>query len=189
VLYYDNTPKRKPNVYVSVVDMDIGNRDLQQCADAIMRLRGEYLYQQKEYDRIHFNFLSDGEPRYYVDYASGDYSYAKFRKYMDWIFAYANTASLYDEMVAIPLDEMQIGDVFIQKGTPYGHAVIVVDMAVSDSGEKIYILAQSYMPAQEIQILVNRNNKTISPWYELKNAKIATPEWTFYQEDLKRFKN
>ena len=107
---------------------------------------------------------------------------------MDWIFAYANTASLCDEMVSVTLNEMQIGDVFIQKGNLYGHAVIIVDMASSGVGEKLFMLAQSYMPAQEIQILVNRSNKSISPWYDLKNSKIVTPEWTFYQDDLKRFR-
>jgi hypothetical protein len=188
VLYFDGTVKHKPNVYISVVDMEIGTRDLQQCADAVMRLRGEYLYQQKEYDRIHFNFLSDGKPRYYSDYAEENYSYTKFRKYMDWIFAYANTASLCDEMVSVTLNEMQIGDVFIQKGNPYGHAVIVVDMAVSATGKKVFMLAQSYMPAQDIQILVNRKNKNISPWYELNSLEIYTPEWTFEVGDLKRFR-
>jgi len=187
VHYYDGSVKHKENVYISVVDIEIGTRDLQQCADAVMRLRGEYLYKQKEYDQLHFNFLSDGMPRYYNDYAENDYSYPKFRKYMDWIFAYANTSSLCDEMISIPVDEMRIGDVFIQKGSPYGHAVIVVDMAVSISGDKVFMLAQSYMPAQDIQILVNRNDKSISPWYELKEGAIVTPEWTFGPDDLKRF--
>ena len=46
---------------------------------------------------------------------------------------------------------MQIGDVLIQGGSP-GHAVIVVDMAENPAtGEKLYLLAQSYMPAQDIQ--------------------------------------
>ena len=108
---------------------------------------------------------------------------------MDQVFAYANTSSLHDEMVSVPIDDMRSGDVFIQKGTPYGHAVIVVDMAESDSGEKLFLLAQSYMPAQEIQILVNRNNRSISPWYELRNEPIVTPEWTFEPSDLRRFKD
>ncbi len=42
VLYYDGREKRNTGVYVAVVEMSLGDRDLQQCADAIMRLRGEY---------------------------------------------------------------------------------------------------------------------------------------------------
>lgn len=52
--YYDGGTKSSEGVYIAVVDMDIGKRDLQQCADAIMRLRGEYLYGTGQPDRIHF---------------------------------------------------------------------------------------------------------------------------------------
>ena len=83
---------------------------------------------------------------------------------------------------------MQIGDVLIQGGSP-GHAVIVVDMALKlDTGEKLFLLAQSYMPAQEIHILKNPEEPGISPWYRLnQDDQINTPEWRFYKEDLKRF--
>ncbi len=173
----------------SVIDMDIGNRDLQQCADAVMRLRSEYLYARKRYQDIHFNFVSDGLPRYYEEYNEGDHSYGKFRKYLDYIFSYANTRSLSQELISLEdIEEMQIGDVFIQTGNPYGHAVIVIDMAKNQAtGEKVYILAQSYMPAQDIQVLINRENPGISPWYKLDETTIVTPEWTFDPGDLKRF--
>jgi len=191
VLFYDGKKKPQRGVYISVVNMEIDNRDLQQCADAVMRLKGEYLFQQKKYEAIHFNFISDGKPRYYTEYANGDYSYVKFRKYMRYIFSYANTASLYHEMVSVEdIYEMQIGDVFIQKGNPYGHAVIVVDMAINkENGKKVYMLAQSYMPAQETQILINPMNSKISPWYELNEKTINTPEWIFYPKDLRQFKD
>ncbi len=84
---------------------------------------------------------------------------------------------------------MEIGHVFIQKGNPYGHAVIVVDMAQNSKGKKIYLLAQSYMPAQETQILANPNDSDLSPWYNLDYETIITPEWIFYPTDLKHFKN
>src|SRR6185312_8615903 len=42
----------------AVVDISIGKQDLQQCADVVMRLRGEYLYQAKRYNQISFNFVS-----------------------------------------------------------------------------------------------------------------------------------
>ncbi len=191
VKYYDGKEKPNRNVYAAVVNMDIGKKDLQQCADAVMRLRGEYLYSLKKYDKIHFELVSTLKPFYYKDYAKGDYSYPKFRKYMEHIFMSANTASLLHELAKVPsFQQMKIGDVLVQKGVPYGHAVIMVDMAVnSRTGQKVYLLAQSYMPAQETQILLNPMDENLSPWYELKEETISTPEWTFQPTDLKRFKD
>ena len=191
VRYFNGQPKNKPNVYLAVVDMEIGDRDLQQCADAIMRLRAEYLYARQRYQDIHFNFVSDGKPRFYEDYIEGDHSYKKFREYMDFVFSYANTRSLSHELISLEsIGEMRIGDVFIQTGNPFGHAVIVVDMAEKpETGEKLFMLAQSYMPAQDIQILVNRNDAKISPWYLLGEGQIETPEWTFHPGDLKQFED
>ncbi len=187
VYYHDGRIKDRPDVYCGVVDLDIGSRDLVQCADACMLLYGEYLYEQKSYNAISFDFVSDGKPRYYADYTE-DRSYKAFRKYMNYVFAYANTRSLYHQLGARSIMDMQIGDVFIQTGNPYGHAVIVVDMAVNaTTGEKVFILAQSYMPAQEIQILKNPRDNKLSPWYSLEDATIYTPEWTFKPEDLRHY--
>jgi hypothetical protein len=87
------------------------------------------------------------------------------------------------------MKDIQIGDVFIRGGSP-GHAVIVVDMAVqNETGNKIFLLAQSYMPAQEIHILNNENHVDFSPWYSVENiqSEIVTPEYTFSRNELKRF--
>ena len=190
VKYYDGRTKHNDNVYISVVDMEIGTRDLQQCADAVMRLRGEFLFSQNRLHDIHFTFVSDGKPRYFKKYAKGDHSYKKFRRYMNYIFAYANTASLRKELEKVEsIQEIQVGDVFIQKGNPFGHAVIVVDVAENAQNEKLFMIAQSYMPAQETQILVNRNAAEISPWYKATEGIINTPEWTFNSTDLRRFAN
>lgn len=44
----------------------------------------------------------------------------------------------------------------------------VIDMAIdAKTGKKLFMVAQSYMPAQDIHILVNRNKPSVSPWYEL----------------------
>ena len=78
-------------------------------------------------------------------------------------------------------------DVFSIGGSP-GHAVIIVDMAMNDANEKIFIIAQSYMPAQQTQILINYNDENMSPWYLLKDKeKLKTPEWTFEVDTLRRF--
>ena len=93
--------------------------------------------------------------------------------------------------VSVPYTSLQPGDVFIKGGSP-GHAVIVVDVAIyTQTGKKVFLLAQSYMPAQQIHILVNPANRGLSPWYELSDndeGKLYTPEWVFEKKDLKRFK-
>ena len=116
-------------------------------------------------------------------------SYQSFREYMNIVFTYAGTASLTKELTSISLSQMKIGDVFIKGGSP-GHALIIVDMAINPkTNKKLFMIAQSYMPAQDIHILINKNNTTISPWYELdeKATEIETAEWTFEGNQLKRF--
>lgn len=205
VMFFDGNVKLNRNVYKAVVDMDIGDRNLQQCADAIMRLRGEFFYHKAQYDRIHFNFTNgfrvdyskwiegyriaiENNDTWWVKRTEASNTYQDFRNYMDIIFTYAGTISLSAELDTINISEMQIGDVFIQGGSP-GHAVIVVDMAENiETREKVFMLAQSYMLAQDIQILSNPNNCEISPWYELNFGKeLITPEWKFNSIDLKRF--
>ncbi len=189
VYLHTGKPKRNQSAQFAVLLIDIGTRDLQQCADAVMRLRAEFLYEKKQYNKIHFIFLSDGKPRYFNDYAKGDFSHKKFRKYMNYIFSYANTSSLKNELKKVnSTEDIQIGDVFIQKGKPYGHAITVMDIAKNESDEIIFLLSQSYMPAQDIHILKNPENEAFSPWYKTKESgNLYTPEWTFTFNDLMRF--
>lgn len=205
-VHYYNGGIKAGNVYEAVIDIDIGTRDLQQCADAVMRLRAEYLYKKGLYNSIHFNFVNgfkadfvtwsqgnrirvEGNNAYWVPQAaepSNDYE--TFRKYLDMVFAYANTLSLSQEMKKVPVTDMNIGDVFI-KGEEPGHCVIVVDMAENkNTGEKKFIIAQSYMPAQDIHILKNPQNGDGNPWYPLDfGEKLITPEWIFNKDQLMRF--
>ncbi|OYU95114.1 MAG: hypothetical protein CFE21_12470 [Bacteroidetes bacterium B1(2017)] len=208
VLYFDGSIKPNQDVCAAVLDLDIGKRNLQQCADAVMRLRAEYLFKEKKYAQIHFNF-TNGFRANYTDWAKGnrikvsgnsctlemakakaDYSYANFRKYLDLVFTYAGTLSLSKELQKKALKDLEIGDVFIYGGSP-GHAVIVIDVAIySKTGNKVFLLAQSYMPAQSIHVLVNPNNSKLSPWYSIEEIgeELNTPEWTFAKTDLKQFK-
>jgi hypothetical protein len=204
VKYHDGDSK-PDDAYVAVVDLPIGTKDLHQCADAVMRLRADYLFAQKQYDKIHFNFTNGfrvdytkwregyriavkGNKTSWVKKHKPDHSAKAYWDYLEQIFQFAGTASLEKELKAITsVSNIQIGDVFIKGGFP-GHAVIVVDMAVNKQGKKIFMLAQSYMPAQELQILKNTNNSKISPWYsEDFGETLVTPEWTFKKSHLKRF--
>jgi Domain of unknown function (4846) len=204
VKHFDGTIKPNRGVYDAVVDLPIGNRDLHQCADAVMRLRAEYLWRDQQYDQIHFNltngFLVDynrwksgqrvlvnGNTTSWTSSAAPSNSYATFWQYLEFVFAYAGTLSLSKELTPVAAGDLQTGDVFIRGGSP-GHAVIVVDLAADSAGNKLFMLAQSYMPAQEIQILQNPKEKDISPWYRLENSQeLETPEWRFGWEELKRF--
>lgn len=204
VLYYDGREKSRTDVYDSVFDVDIGDRDLHQCADAIMLLRGEYLFKKGDFEDIKFNFVSGFKAEYSkwkegyrikvegnnVSYYLGtdpSSSYESFRKYMDMVFAYSGTISLENELVPVSIEDMEIGNVFIKGGSP-GHAVIVVDMALNSENDKVFMLAQSYMPAQQTQVLINPNHEEISPWYSLDDmSSLKTPEWTFELNQLRGF--
>jgi len=206
VYLYNGKKKLNQNAHFAVVDIDIGRRNLQQCADAVMRLRAEYLYSKKDYTVIHFNFTSGhiasftkwadgfrpivrGNSVSWVKKAVADSSYGNFRKYLDSVFTYAGSYSLSKELKPVSdISHMMIGDVFIKGGFP-GHVVIVVDMAFNkNTGKNVFLLAQSYMPAQDIHILNNPNGKTLSPWYDIDfGSTLYTPEWTFYKKELKRF--
>ena len=118
-----------------------------------------------------------------------DSSYRNLRDYLDVVFTYAGSYSLERQMRSKEdICNVAIGDVFVQGGFP-GHMVIVVDVAVHKStGDKVFLLAQSFMPAQEVHILKNPSDKKLSPWYECDfGDKLRTPEWTFKRGDLRRF--
>jgi len=184
---YDGKAKPNPNIYVSVVDLPISPKDLQSSADAIIRLRAEYLFAQKQYDRISFH---SGKNIYsFTEFSKGDNSKDKFNEYLDYVMEEITTPAFCEELIPVKLKDMKVGDIFIQKNNPNGHAVIVVDMAKNHKGEKLFLLAQSYQPAQEIQILSNPTRDDISPWYEAEEGAMLTPEWRFLTSDLMRFKD
>ena len=184
VLLFNGNPKWRQDVHVAVVDIDVGKRDLQQCADAIMRLRGEWLFASDRKGDIHFND-TDGKRRTFATRRSSDY--ISFRKYMDLVFAYAGTYSLEHELKPVATAQIEIGDVFIKGGFP-GHAVLVADMVEDPaSGEKRFLLLQSYMPAQEMHVLKHPAADG-SPWYPASfDGGLVTPEWSFPEKALHRW--
>jgi hypothetical protein len=204
VLLYDGREKGNQHAHHVVLDVDVGRRDRQQCADAVMRLRAEFLRQSGKGDDICFRF-TDGTPARWLAWKGGmrpnlsgrrttwartatvDASYASFRRYLDTVFSYAGTLSLSRELdrVADPR-RIEAGDVFIQGGSP-GHAVMVVDVAEDVSGRRAVLLAQSYMPAQDIHVLRNPASPG-NPWYVIEgDLPLTTPEWDFPAGSLRRF--
>jgi hypothetical protein len=200
---FDGRVKPNQSGVAAVVDIDIGRVDLQQCADAIIRLRAEYLRAVERDSEIAFNFTS-GDRYTYAAWLAGRRPVVSgnriswtsvgarpdtrdgFRSWLDIIFTYAGTVSLQREMAAVRNAALIApGDVLIQPGTP-GHAVLAVDVvAHAGTGERRALLAQSFMPAQSIHVL---NNPAGGAWYRVAGEKeIVTPEWTFAPGDLRRF--
>lgn len=204
VLLFSGEEKMWQHVHCAVIDMEIGNKDLQQCADACIRLRAEYLWQQKRYDEIHFNLTNgfrmdyskwregyrlsvSGNNTSWVKKTGANQSYESFRDYLTTVFMYAGTLSVEKEIKKRDILKIEPGDVFVVGGSP-GHAAMVVDVAENDEGERIFMLAQGYMPAQEIHVIKNPNDENISPWFSNQfNGELETMEWTFPNWTLGRF--
>lgn len=204
VLLFDGSPKIEQTAHVAVVDLEVGSRDLQQCADAVIRLRAEWLWASGRKDEIAFDFTS-GDRASWAAWRAGERpvvvgsfvrwmrrappedSRAAFRSYLETVFRYAGSASLERELTPVEREASVVpGDVFIQGGHP-GHAVLVVDVAEDVAASRRYfLLAQSYMPAQQVHLL--RNPARADPWY-LAGAPgpLVTPEWIFPPGSLRRF--
>ncbi len=108
---------------------------------------------------------------------------------METVFINCGTYTLDQQLKPVKdISNMQIGDVFVKAGAP-GHAEIVVDMALNKhTGKKIFMLAEGYMPAQDIHILLNPVNTNLGPWYEINNNKeVMTATWIFSAAQLKHW--
>lgn len=135
VLLYNGKEKVNQSAQYAILDIDVGTKDLQQCADAVMRLRAEYLYSQKKYNEIKFNFTNGFEctyskwvqgyrPKITGNKASWHLSaqpgntYFVFKQYLNMVFNYAGTASLEKELKPKPLKDILPGDVLLKEGIP-----------------------------------------------------------------------
>ncbi|MDO6434634.1 DUF4846 domain-containing protein [Flavitalea sp. BT771] len=203
---FNGALKRNQEAQFAVLDVSVGTQDLQQCADAIMRLRAEFLYARKEYKAICF-YTAQGMPLNFLDWTLGRRFRQKggqlvawslpghnpcedracFNEYLQTVFSYCGTLSLEKQLVPVPhFSDIRPGDVLITGGSP-GHAMLVMDLAIDAAGHKAYLLAQSYMPAQDIHLVKNPKDEGASPWYRADQSIIITPEWTFYPFQLRRW--
>lgn len=202
IVDYRGRPIANQAKHAQVITYDVGTSDLQQCADALMRLRAEYLFSQKKYGDIGFHFTGGG---YYAWAAycrgirpvnSGGHvtfapsappapmTHAALRKYLDIVYNYANTVSLCKELK--PAKRFQIGTVIIFPGNP-GHCCMIIDAAVINKKDTMFKLAEGYMPAQSIYVLSNPYEPQLSPWYHLHGGTITTASCEFRSYFLRKF--
>ncbi len=204
VLLHTGEPKYRQDVHAAVVDISVGKKDLQQCADAVMRLRAEYLSANGQADAIAFNFTNGfkaewrrwrtgerikvvGNTCSWVKSAAVNNSHDELMRYLEKVFTYAGTLSLEHELKPCANSPIAPGDVFIHGGSP-GHAMLVVDVAIHPDGRQAFLLAQSYMPAQQIHLVKNLRKPTLGAWFVLNDGeKLYTPEWTFSWSERRRW--
>lgn len=203
VLLYDGSEKWSQDAHVAVFALPIEERDLQQCADSVMRVYAEYYWSVQKYEKIRFHFTNgflaeydkwregyrisvEGNQVSWVKSANYDDSYETFVKFMRIVFTYAGTLSMEQESEPISVEDARVGDVILKGGSP-GHVIMIVDMCENEQGEKAFLLAQGYMPAQEFHVLKNPAHEE-NPWYyeEELTGSIRTPEYRFEEGCLKR---
>ncbi|MBP5412975.1 MAG: hypothetical protein J6Y47_06960 [Bacteroidales bacterium] len=171
----------------AVVDLLILS-NAEQCADACMRLRAEYLFRRGRYGEIRFNDVNGKTMKY-----TGDSSRKEFEKYLRKVYNAANTFSLSRELQQRPLAEIQPGDVFVyaaadRPGNQYGHAIMVVDVARNPrTGKKMLLLAEGNTPARNIHVMRNLGHPFRSPWFTLdENAdKLRLSVFRFNANELR----
>ncbi|PKG50648.1 DUF4846 domain-containing protein [Olleya sp. 1-3] len=206
IINYDASEYYWQKGHIGILEVPVPKNGLQQCADALIRIRSEYLWDNNRKDEIGFNFTSghycswskyakgfrpkiNGNKVTFHKTATSDYSKSNFYKYLNLIYTYSGTLSLYQELKTITnVEALQIGDMLILGGSP-GHIVMLADQVTNNKGENLFLLIQGNTPAQSVHLVKNLEDNALSPWYDLKlNAVIPVSNFTFYNSKFARFK-
>jgi hypothetical protein len=161
----------------AVAELDVGTRDLQQCADSILRLHAEWMWDSGRANELDYP-LVDGKK---VSFRGE--TREQFRRYLVTIFADASTLSLDKYAKKIARADARPGDFWVKGGSP-GHAVLILDIAEGKDGRRAALLGQGYMPAQDFHVLRAPDG---SAWFSLDGDEVVTPFWKpFAWKSLRR---
>lgn len=205
IINYDDTNYYWQGGHIGVLEIPVPKNGLQQCADALIRIRSEYLWDTNRKDEIGFKFTSghycswtkyaegfrpkiNGNKVTFHKTASANSSKENFYKYLNLIYMYSGTLSLYNELESVADKDLQIGDMLIKGGSP-GHIVMIADEVVNASDEKLFLLVQGNTPAQSVHLVKNLEDSNISPWYQLEDDAVTpVSNYTFSSAKFVRFK-
>ena len=205
IINYNDTNYFWQGGHIGILEISVPKNGLQQCADALIRIRSEYLWDSNRKDEIGFNFTS-GHYCSWTKYADGyrpkvngnkvsfhktanaNSSKDNFYKYLNLIYMYSGTLSLYNELESVSAKDLKIGDMLIKGGSP-GHIVMIGDEVVNKNNDKLFVLFQGNTPAQSVHLVKNLEDSAISPWYQLEDdAIIPVSNYTFSSAKFVRFK-
>jgi hypothetical protein len=195
----------------AVIPIDIGTRDLHQCADSVIRMYADWLWTKGRAEEASFHFTS-GDVARWADWRAGRVlrvkgnkvvqvqtkpaanTYAAYRSWLNTVFHYASTRSMHRDAVRVKTSAaLQPGDFFLQSGSP-GHVVMILDIARHPDGRRVALLGQGFLPAREFSVIKNTHPRVLDGvWFLLPDAggeTLAAPPWhnTFSMEDAWRFR-
>ncbi len=200
---YKGTPLKRPSA--GLVAMDVGDRDLMQCADSVIRLHAEYLWATGRSSEAEYRFTSGDRTRW-RDWVAGERftiagnkvlrsrgasraaDHDEYRDWLDLVFTYAGTRSLARDAPQPAVTEpIEAGDFYVEAGSP-GHAVIVLDVVQGPDGERLGLVGQGFMPAEDIHVLRSPVARD-GVWFPLPSETVAvldTPSWRPFSADARR---
>ena len=198
-----------PAAAAAVVALDLGDGDLQQCADTIIRLHAEFMWATGRSADAAYHFTSGHQSswpawlageRFHIQGARVERlagparreDHATFRAWLQHLFRYSGTLSMALDSRSVGVDEaVAAGDFFVDPGSP-GHAVMVLDVGVSRDGRRWGLVGQGYTPAQELHILTAAWPDVIEGvWFALPEGQhdtLEVPSWRpFARSTARRF--
>jgi hypothetical protein len=172
----------------AVVDLSVGTRDLQQCADSAIRLRAEWLRASSSSStnpvRPVFHATS-GDPIPYARYVAGERAFAQKNRlgwrpgaragdddevwaaWLETVFLYAGSLSLAKDTTPLT-GPIAAGDLLVLGGSP-GHVLVILDVARADDGREQWLIGQGFMPAQSFHVI---------GWYAPDaDGTLTVPSW------------
>jgi len=205
VLSWRDRPLTSPSA--AIVTLDLGDGDLQQCADSIIRLHAEFLWATGRAHDAAYHFTS-GDRSAWTDWAEGESfqvqgsrvrrlqgaprapTHDTYRSWLQHLFMYAGTLSLDLDSRPVPTDQpLQAGDFLVDPGSP-GHAVVILDVATASDGRRVALVGQGYTPAQEFHVVTERRSGVVDGvWFPLPSAPdgaLDTPSWRAFSRDTAR---
>jgi hypothetical protein len=207
VVRYDSAvvrPADDPYV-AAIVAIDIGSADLQQSADVLIRLHAEWLWSQGKHAAINYpgatklamplsrwekgqRLISQGANVYWaVQTKPQAADYKEFRRYLDAVFAWANSSSLSRSTKPIEKPEDAApGDFFLHTKPP-GHVAILLDIAEKPSGERVALLGQALSPTESVHVI--RPGRATA-WFSLRPQQpiVTARSAEFNWNELRRLK-
>lgn len=185
IMLYTGGKARMQFLGAAIIDQKLLS-NYEQCADVTMRLRAEYLWKAGKYNEICFRDVNKNNVQY-----NGGSSRKAFEKYMRKVYGVCSTYSVYHETKPRAIKDVQPGDVFVYParcGREYGHAVIVVDVAKSESGKVAVMCVEGNTPARD-QHIVRNYNSFRNPWFLFdgnENVFWIGP-FHFYKKELRHY--